>query len=132
MSLIARLASILLLLIAVQAQEFFPSSSEETSLLSEFDFPHDFQDTNQFPHEIQSDAHQNSLFSESEFPEDSGNTEFPLESQEFPMETESHSEKRSPLPSPPPPKKAPPPPFRDGRKAAEYVNNCYKKCVKKF
>ncbi|OMO98331.1 hypothetical protein COLO4_13989 [Corchorus olitorius] len=51
MSLIAKLGSIMLLLIAVQAQEFFPSStSEESSLFSEAEFPQDFQDpTNQSP-----------------------------------------------------------------------------------
>ncbi|OMO53802.1 hypothetical protein CCACVL1_28325 [Corchorus capsularis] len=210
MSLIAKVACIMLLLVAVQAQEFFPSSSssEDSSLLSEFDFPEDFNSppapvTNQFSLETQSDdADQNSLFSESEFPADS---EVPFESQDFPMETDSLN-KKLPLPpyhrhhSPPPsPSKTPLPdiapspsqvPFSapksckpkcakkcsnkevpllhnlctkacrrrcfltyaqmiykctnkcaesmpknfnsDGKKAAEYVNNCYKKCVKKY
>ncbi|OMO98332.1 hypothetical protein COLO4_13990 [Corchorus olitorius] len=161
MSLIAKLASIMLLLVAVQAQEFFPSSSsEDSSLLSEFEFPQDFNSppahvTNQFSLETQSDdADQNSVFSESESPQDSEDTDFPLETQEFPMETDSHSEKRSPLPSPPPPKKAPSPwrsePFTPRSsckvkcatkckakdeihvtKATEYVNHCYNKCVMK-
>ncbi|OMO53803.1 hypothetical protein CCACVL1_28328 [Corchorus capsularis] len=86
--------------------------------------------TNQFSLDTQSDdADQNSLFSESEFP--ASDSEVPFESQEFPMEIESHTEKRSPLPSPPPPKKAPSPWRSDATKATEYVNHCYKKCVKK-
>ncbi|OMO95293.1 hypothetical protein COLO4_16013 [Corchorus olitorius] len=179
MSLIAKLASIMLLLVAVQAQEFFPSSSsEDSSLLSEFDFPQDFNSppapvTNQFSLETQSDADQNTLFSESEFPADS---EVPFESQDFPMETDSLS-KKLPLPpnhhhhSPPPsPSKTPLPDLAPspsqvpdfttpksckpkcakkcsdkevpllhnlctkayGKKVAEYVNNFYKKCVKKY
>ncbi|XP_021291007.1 uncharacterized protein LOC110421688 [Herrania umbratica] len=97
---ITKVVSIMLLLAAVQAQELFPSdypSSEETSLLSESEFPQDSEDTNlrlqtqQVPLKTQSFSEETSLPSDSEFPQDSEGTSLPLETQQLPIETQSFS-----------------------------------------
>ncbi|XVE81978.1 hypothetical protein DITRI_Ditri15bG0110000 [Diplodiscus trichospermus] len=108
---IVKVVSIMLLIVAGEAQEFFPfdySSSEETSLLTESEFLQDFQDTKfsletqNFPSKTQSYSGKTSLSSESEFPDVSEDSQEIFETQQFPSETESNSEIYSPPPSPEP------------------------------